>query len=115
MKMEMKMEMEMEMERNNDPHAWFHGKTRIKGCDMELGKIYNLRRKHYHIDLDLYKVIKKDDEKNTIKFAKLKIPAYLSYGVSKHRPKILTVRQNMIYGYEYELNQNRNTSVFREN
>jgi len=65
--------------------------------------------------MDLYKVIEKDDEKNTIKLAKLKNPVYPYYGVSIFRPKILTVRQNMIYGYEYDIPPNRNTSVFSEN
>ena len=100
---------------NNNPDAWFHGKTRIKAHDMELGKIYRIRPKNRYVDLDLYKVIEKDDEKNTIKLAKLKNPAYLYSGVSENRPKILTVRQNMIYGYEYDIPPNRNTSVFSEN
>jgi hypothetical protein len=98
---------------NNNTTAWFYGKTRIKGHDMELGKIYQIRHKNDYADLDLYKVIKKDDKKITL--AKLKNPKLSFFDVSEYRPKIMTVRQNMIYGYEYELNQNRNTSVFSEN
>jgi hypothetical protein len=101
---------------NNNQKAWFHGKTRIKGRDMELGKIYQIRRKAEYTDLDLYKVIEKDDEKNIIKLAKLKTPRVSTFiSSSENRPKILTVRQDKIYGYEYDISPNRNTSVFSEN
>jgi hypothetical protein len=33
---------------------------------MELGKIYHLRRKHYYADIDLYKVIEKNDKKKLL-------------------------------------------------
>jgi hypothetical protein len=82
---------------------------------MELGKIYHLRRKHYYADIDLYKVIEKNDKKKTIKLAKLKTPIYTYHGVSKTHPEILSVSQDIIYGYEYNISPNRNTSVFSEN
>jgi len=102
---------------NNNQTTWFYGKKRIKACDMEIGKIYKLRPKHSTSDLDLYKVIEKDDEKDEIKLAKLKTPAYPYSGVSKFRPKIMTLKisDNLIYGYEYDIPPNRNTSVFNEN
>jgi hypothetical protein len=62
----------------------------------------------------LYKVIEKDDEKNTIKFAKLKTPIHNYHVVSKFHPKILSVSQDIIYGYEYDIKPNQNTSVFNE-
>jgi len=80
---------------------------------MEIGKIYKIRPKNRYVDLDLYKVIEKDNKKIT--FAKLKNPERVFFGVSIFRPKILTVSQNIIYGYEYDIPPNRNTSVFSEN
>ena len=100
---------------NNNTTTWFHGKERIKARDMEIGKIYKIRPKNRYVDLDLYKVIKKDDENGIITLAKLKIPSNPNFGDSENRPKILTVRQNMIYGYEYDIPPNKNTSVFSEN
>jgi len=101
---------------NDSSTAWFHGKTRIKAHDMELGKIYRIRRKKEYADLDFYKVIEKDDEKNIIKLAKLKTPITpTAVASSRTRPKILTVSQDIIYGYEYDIPPNQNTEVFSEN
>ncbi len=100
---------------NNEQNSWFRERKKINGHDMELGEIYELRPKNTFECLDLYKVIKKDDRKNIIKFAKLKIPRRRDFDVSELRPKILTVRQHMIYGYEYDIQPNRNISVFNEN
>jgi len=102
---------------NNNTTAWFHGKERIKARDMEIGKIYKIRPKNYYVDLDLYKVIKKDDENGIITLAKLKTPSHPNFGDSKNRPKIMTLKisQNPIYGYEYDIPRNRNTSAFNEN
>jgi hypothetical protein len=102
---------------NNNSTAWFHGKERIKARDMEIGKIYKIRPKNQYDDLDLYKVIEKDDEKDEIKLAKLKIPAHSNFVVSVRRPKImkLKISDNSIYGYEYNIPPNRNTEEFSEN
>ena len=101
----------------NSTGTWFHGKKRINLRDMVVNKIYQLRPRHSTNDLDLYKVIEKDNEKDEIKLAKLKTPAYPYSGVSKFRPKIMTLKisDNPIYGYEYDISLNRNTSVFNEN
>jgi hypothetical protein len=95
--------------------TWFHGKKKISLHEMEVNKIYELRPKHSTDYLDLYKVIEKDDEKDEIKLAKLK--THDSFDANNLRPKImkLNISDNSIYGYEYELNQNRNTEVFNEN
>jgi len=71
---------------------------------MELGKIYQIRHKNDYVDLDLYKIIKKYNKK--IKFAKLKIPIISAFGVSKIYPKILSVSQDIIYRYEYDISPN---------
>ena len=102
----------------NSTGTWFHGKKRINLRDMVVNKIYQLRPRHSTNDLDLYKVIEKDNEKDEIKLAKLKTPAHPSFGVNdEFRPKIMTLKisDNPIYGYEYDISLNRNTSVFNEN
>ena len=102
---------------NNNPDAWFYGKKRIKACDMEIGKIYKIRPKNQYVDLDLYKVIEKDYQNNIIKLAKLKIHTYSYSDNSNLNRKIMTVKMNRdsIYGYEYDIPPNRNTSAFNEN
>lgn len=102
---------------NSNTNSWFYGEKRINLHDMVVDTIYKLRPKHSTNDLDFYKVIKKDDENDIIKLAKLKTPAYPYSGVSKSRPKIMTLKisDDSIYGYDYELKPNRNTSVFNEN
>jgi hypothetical protein len=100
----------------NSTGTWFHGKKRINLGDMVVNKIYELRPKHSTDSLDLYKVIKKDDDKDEIKLAKLKTPSHPNFGVSVRRPKIMTLKisQNPIYGYEYDIPPNTNISVFNE-
>jgi len=102
----------------NSTGTWFHGKKRINLRDMVVNKIYELRPRHSTNYLDLYKVIEKDDEKDEIKLAKLKTPAHPNFGVNdEFRPKIMTLKisDNPIYGYEYDIPLNINTSVFNEN
>ena len=97
--------------------TWFHGKKRISLRDMEVNKIYELRPQHSTDYLDLYKVIKKDDENGIITLAKLKTPHHSNFSVSVRRPEImkLNISDNSIYGYKYDIPPNRNTSVFSEN
>jgi hypothetical protein len=72
---------------NNDKH-WFHGR------DMEIGKIYRLKRKNSTGDLGLHRVMNKDDEKIT--FATFNITSH-----SNTRGKIMTVKisDDSISGY----------------
>ena len=102
---------------NSNTNYWFYGKKRINLHDMVVDTIYKLRHKHSTSDLDFYKVIEKDDEKDIIKLAKLKTPMSRNFNVSIRRPKIMTLKisNNSIYGYEYNINSNQSTEVFREN
>ena len=83
---------------------------------MVVDTIYKLRPKHSTNDLDFYKVIKKDDENDIIKLAKLKTPMSRNFNVSIRRPKIMTLKisDDSIYGYEYNIKPNQNISVFNE-
>ena len=87
---------------------WFYGKTRINGRDLVVDKIYEIRLKNKSYGLNLYKVIEKNG--NKIKLAKLKIIKYYN----NVQPKILTIRQDAIYGYEYTPREGENISVYEE-
>ena len=55
---------------NNNNKPWFHGR------DMEIGKIYRLKRKNSTEDLGLHKVMNKDDKNDKITFAKFNITSH---------------------------------------
>ena len=97
---------------NNNAYKgyWFHKETRINGRDLVVGKVYDIRPKHKSYSLSLYKVIDKDDDMNLIKLAKLK-----RFKVhTNQQPKILTIRQDAIYGYEYVPKKGDNVSTYND-
>jgi hypothetical protein len=97
---------------NNNAYKnyWFHKKTRINGRDLVVGKIYDIRLKHESYSLSLYKVISKDNVMNLIKLAKLRRFKYHN----NEQPKILTIRQNAIYGYEYVPKEGDNVDIYTD-